>query len=312
MRLVSVLKACAVSACALLPTASFSSNGPAATTHAATEVSAGSIIQDTGVANRLVVGELLRTLTQEIPAAACHLHNQINVEDATDNIVYGVAQIDELLDALIAGDLFWGITTPETRRKTLAEIAALREDWVPVQVAATRLLDDPTDLVAASLVYGAADMLEDRTYKLLTTLDSQYSGAAEILRRDVMFIQLSGRMAAMNQHLALEACLLASNGADPEVIEDFNRTISNYQNSLHALSHGYDAMGILPPQTPGIADKLSEIAGVWTQNRKFLDRVALSEPLSETDRHALYYGLIDERVVILDLLFLYQDHAKVH
>ena len=101
-----------------------------------------SIIQDTGVANRLVVGEVLRSLSQEIPAAACHLHNGINVSDATENLTYGLDQVDELLDALTVGDIFWGIEGPEERRKTLAQLEYLRAEWAPLQAAGRALLEN--------------------------------------------------------------------------------------------------------------------------------------------------------------------------
>jgi hypothetical protein len=70
-------------------------------------------------------------------------------------------------------------------------------------------------------------------------------------------------------------------------------------------------MGMLPPRTPGIADKLAEIGGIWQQNRPLLALVAVGEEISDQQRHDLYYQLVDERVVLLDLVYLYQDHAKV-
>jgi len=271
-----------------------------------------SIIHDTGVANRLVVGEILRVLSQEIPAAACHLHHRVNVDDAADNLTYGVDQVDELLTALTDGDIFWGITTPETRRKTIAEIESLRAQWHPVQEAAQRLMTDPADAGALDLAMGMSHGLLDTTDRLLATLDGQYSGSAEIQRRDVMFIQVSGRMAALNQRIALQSCILAGQGYDAEIAADLTQSAEIYKNSLWALQNGMDALGILPPQTPGIADKMAEIADIWVTNEPVIARLAATETLSATERHDLYFNLIDERVLVLDLLYLYQDHAKVH
>lgn len=269
------------------------------------------IIQDTGIANRLAVGEVLRSLTQEIPAAACHLHNEINVDDATDLLSAGIEQTTELLDALLHGDIFWGIPFAEERRKTIALIEQLRADWVPIQDAGRRLLDAPANEHDAALVSGAADALLDRTYTLLTTLDAQYSSSAEILSRDVMFIQISGRMTALNQGMARKACQLWSGEMDTEIAADLTQSMQDYEGSLKALSDGLPAMGILPPQTPGIADKLAEIGGVWAQNRPLLASVAAGEEISDQQRFDLYFQLIDERVVLLDLVYLYQDHSKV-
>ena len=276
------------------------------------QANATDIIKDTGVANRLAVGEVLRTMTQEIPAAVCHLRNQIDPEDAADLLAVGVEQVDELLDALLLGDVFWGIEQAETRRKTIAEIEALRADWAPIQNASRRVLADYTDQDAAELVFGAADLLMDRTYRLLTMLDAEYSTSAEIQKRDVMFIQISGRMAALQQRSVLDACLLASRGMDPEMVENLTLTMGQYQNSLQALTDGLPAMGILPPQTPGIAAKLEEIRSYWHRNRPVLDMIVAGQDTSDQMRYDLYNRMIDEHVSILDLVYLYQDHSKVH
>lgn len=306
MRTINSLKVWALVALSLAPM------NPAVAEAERVAQGAGSIIQDTGVANRLVAGELLRAHTQEIPAAACHLNQQINVADATENLTYGMAEIDALLTALLQGDIFWGITTPETRRKTIAEIEGLRAAWEPVQDAAKRLLADPSDADAAAYVIGMADPLMDQTARLVATLDGQYSGSAEILRRDVMFIQISGRMAALNQDMALTTCMLTAGGGDAELGAALAQSATLYHNSLDALRNGMDAMGILPPQTPGIAAKLDEIAAQWRDNRTVIAQVSQGSILRADESHDLYFNLIDERVLVLDLLYLYQDHSKVH
>lgn len=306
MKILSLLGAVVLTCASVLPFGDLLAN-PSSTASS----DANNIIQETGVANRLVAGEVLRSLTQEIPAAACHLHYNVNVEDATELLTVGAEQINELLDALLFGDIYWGIEFPETRRKTIAEIEALRADWAPVLDAGRRLLGDPANSQNATAVSDAANMLFDNTYALLTTLDAQYSGSAEILSRDVMFIQVSGRMAALNQGMALKACQLWSGELDAEIAADLQQTMRDYQGSLLALSDGLPAVGIMPPQTPGIADKLAEISEIWRQNHPLLALVAVGEEISDAQRHDLYYQLIDERVLLLDLLYLYQDHAIV-
>ncbi|WP_342069161.1 type IV pili methyl-accepting chemotaxis transducer N-terminal domain-containing protein [Yoonia algicola] len=270
-----------------------------------------SIIQNTGVANRLTVAQVLLSLTQVMPAAACHLHNQVNTDDAIDFLGTSERQVDELLDVLLQGDIFWGVETPETRRKTIAEIEELRAAWTPVQQAARQLLDAPTDQEAAFILTRSGDELRERTYQLVTTLDAEYSSSAEILARDVMFIQLSGRLVTLNQQMALQACLLWSEGMDQTIAEDLKRTIQAYSGSLNALTNGLPQMSILPPQTPGIADKLEEIGKIWMRNEPLLRLVAADEEISEQQRFELYYNLIDEKVVLLDLLYIYQDHSKL-
>ncbi|WP_340425165.1 type IV pili methyl-accepting chemotaxis transducer N-terminal domain-containing protein [Yoonia sp. GPGPB17] len=270
-----------------------------------------SIIQDTGVANRLAVAGVLRSLTQEIPAAACHLYQDVNAEDARDLLSTGVDQTTELLDALLNGDIFWGVIAPETRRKTITEIEQLRSDWAPIHAASRRLLSDPSQQQDANQIVAAAEDLFDTSYALLTTLDAQYSNSAEILSRDVMSINLAGRMTALNQGMALKACQLWSSDLDPVIAANLKQEMQDYEGSLKALSDGYAAMGILPPETPGLVNTLAEIGQIWDLNRQLLALVAAGEEISEQQRFDLYYNLIDERVLLLDLVYLYQDNSKV-
>lgn len=270
-----------------------------------------SIIQDAGIANRLTVGQVLLTHTQGIPAAACHLHNQVNVEVAASLLSEGVARVDELKNALLQGDASWGIETPEVRRKTIAEIAHLQAEWAPVQGAVGKLLADPADQAATRVVLDAAQGLHDLTSNLLTTLDGQYSSLAEISSRDVMYIQIAGRMTALNQQIALRACELWSGGMDATKADDLKRAITGFENSRLALTNGLEQMSIMPPPTPGIADKLAEIGGLWAQNRPLLDMVVADQEISDNQRFDLYDQMIDERDLLLDLVYLYQDHAKI-
>ncbi|KQI73799.1 hypothetical protein AN191_02780 [Loktanella sp. 5RATIMAR09] len=270
-----------------------------------------SIIQNTGVANRLTAAQVLLSLTQAVPAAACHLHNQVNVEDATELLAVGDAQVDEVLNALLDGDVFWGIETPETRRKTIAEIDQLRAAWVPAQQAARLLLETPADKDAALTLTQASDDLRERTYQLATMLDAEYSSSAEIQARDIMLIHLAGRLVTLNQQMALQACLLWSEGMDQTIADELKQAIQSYNGTLGALSSGMPQMSILPPQTPGIAAKLEEIGSIWARNQPVLNLVAVDEEITDQQRFDLYYNLIDEKVVLLDLLYLYQDTSKV-
>ena len=269
------------------------------------------IIQDTGVANRLAVGQVLLSLTQEVPAAACHLHHGVNVTDAEALLQDGIAQVDELTQALVDGDIFWGIETPEERRKTLAEIADLQTEWFPVQDAARRVLEDPSDAEASSALFAAPARLQSLTEALLVTLDGQYSTSAEISSRDVLLIQLAGRMTTLNQQMALQACQLWSGSNANASGADLQQNIAAYQNTLDALSHGLAQLDIQPPKTPGIADKLDEIRDVWYPNQVLLRLVAADEEISDQQRFDLYYDIIDQRVLLLDLVYLYQDHSKI-
>jgi len=285
--------------------------GPAVGQSAKAGVSSD-IIQDTGVANRLVAGEVLRALSFEVPAAACHLHANVGSDDARNSIVADLELANALLNALTQGDVFEGIIGAETRRKTLLQLQELQSAWTGLGNAVQGLLDEPADRTGFEMTRDTAGGLPDLAAQLLTTLDAQYSGSAEILRRDVMFIQVAGRMAALNQQIALEACQLWSGPFDAARAAQLKLTMDQYRNSQLALSAGLPSLNLPPPQAPGIVDKLAEIQSYMADGDPLLQLVAVGEEIDLAQRERLYADLVEAQIAILDLLYLYQDHSKVH
>lgn len=78
-------------------------------------------------------------------------------------------------------------------------------------------------------------------------LDAQYSSAAEIQARDIMFIQRAGRLVTLNQQMALQSCLLWSEEMDQTIADELKQTIQAYSGTLSAPSNGLPQMSTLLP-----------------------------------------------------------------
>lgn len=267
-------------------------------------------LEDTGTANRIVAGDLLRTLSQEIPAAACHLHNGVAIEEATDLLTTSIAKFDSVTLALLNGNEAIGIIGGETRRKTIVELEMLIAEWQTVRDAATTLLANPTDTDAAEIVYDSSKAMYEKTYHLSTELEAEYANPAEILQSDVMLLEISGRMASMTQRMAYEACRIWSGGTTDYFVKDLTETMDVFFASKVALRSGLPALGIQPAPTPEIAAGLDDITADWKVLSGYLNQVIAGEDVSVELREDLYHELAVKLYKVEAVEVLYQNYTK--
>jgi hypothetical protein len=274
------------------------------------EIALMQFVEDTGSANRIIAGDFLRTLSQEIPAAVCHIHNGIDVAEATELLTGSIAHFDAVTQALLNGNDAMGIVGGETRRRTVGELEALSDAWKPVHDAALNVLADAADADATAIVYGSADYMLEKTYHLLSELEGEYANPVELLHSDMMLLEVSGRMAAMTQRMAYEACRVWSHEGSDELIADLGKTIGIYEASMNALSNGMPELGIMPPPTPEIAASLEVVADGWTTIRGYLDTVVSGEEVSVAIREDLYHQLAVKLHKVEEIEVLYQTFSK--
>ncbi|MCK0095797.1 type IV pili methyl-accepting chemotaxis transducer N-terminal domain-containing protein [Yoonia sp. F2084L] len=268
------------------------------------------IITDSGSSNRIVAAALLRTLSQEIPAAACHLHNGVNVEEAKAELSYSVAKFDAVALALLNGNEAMGIIGGETRFRTVAELEALMAEWVPIHDAAIAVLEDPTNRQPVDVIYDATDIMLEKTYHLLSEIEAEYSNPVELLQSDVLLIEVSGRMAAMTQRMAYEACRAWSGEGSEELIAELKKTIGIYEASMDALINGLPSLGVQPAPTAEIAESLTAADEDWSIIRGLLDRVIAADDLSVEERTDLYHRLVVKVHKVEEIEEMYQDYSK--
>lgn len=268
------------------------------------------IPKDTGAANRIVAGGLLRTLSQEIPAAVCHLHNGIDVDEAAALLTDSINKFDTMTLALLNGNAALGIHGGETRRKTIVELENLIADWQPIQDAALAVLARPDDADAAAIVYGSADVMFEKTYHLLSKLEGQYAIPTEVLQSDIMLLEVSGRMAAMTQRMAYETCRVWSGDGTDVVVSDLEATTQILENSMYALRDGLPELGILSAPTAEIAAGLGAVAADWDMIGGYIDQVIAGDVVSVASREDLYHQLAIKLHKVEEIEILYQDYSK--
>ncbi len=267
--------------------------------------------RDSDAANRIVAADLLRSLSQEIPAAVCHLHQGISVAEARGLLQHSVETFDRVANALLHGDESLGVIGSEARPRIVMELEALIKDWAPIRDASLTVLAQPDNAEAAQAIYDSNEVMYDKTYKFLAHLEGQYANGSELLASDMMLLEVVGRMAVTNQRLAYDACQVWSHDADAaHIAEDLLKTMSIYENSLTALSVGMPSMGIEPPPSKVISEKLDEIGDHWKEIHDKLIVVSTGVEISIEDREWLYHELAVKLHAIEELERLYENHAK--
>ena len=267
-------------------------------------------VEDSGAANRIVAGEYLRTISQELPAAVCFLHNDVNVAEATELLSDSIEKFELLSLALLNGNQDLGIVGAEARRKTIVKIENLITNWEPVRDAATAVLATPSDADAVAIVYASTKPMYDMTYQLLVHLEGEYANPAEILQSDVMLIETAGRMAAMTQIMAYDACRVWSGTGSEDLVADLERTMQTFQASMLALRNGLPQLGILAAPTPEIAGALDAISADWDVISGELNLVIAAEDVTVAVMEDLYHRLAEKLYKAEEISVLYQDYSK--
>jgi len=261
---------------------------------------------ETGAAERLDVADMLRTLSQEIPAVACHLHNGMAPDTSRSLLSEAQMQFTANLDALEFGDPQRNIYSAEERRKTLRDVHALREVWGPLTEQLTALAENPADTAALRIIQTENTALFDLSNHLLSELEGEYANPAELTERDVIMLEIAGRQEMLTQKISKEACAVWSGNGNSE---DLAASIRRFEQGLNALLDGFPALGIPPAPTPEIKASLTEIRKGWNNSKAHLDNV-LNNSLEDPDKPVLFDLLNKKTMQFAEVVHLYADHSK--
>ena len=269
-------------------------------------------VPDTGAAVRIRLADRLRTLSQEIPSAACHLHNGVDVGANAYLLDASLTEYASILDALLNGNPDLGVMGGEERGRTSAEIAMIMEEFAPVEVAGRALLADGSDAASAAVLYGAADRMLETTTHLLSELEGEYANPTEILQSDVLLLEISGRQAMATQRLAFEACMIWSGTAEAEDLADMQGYIDRFDISVRALLDGRPELGINPAPTDEIRVALEAVVADWDETASALELILADGSASPEVASFICQNLkkkMDELEAIVDLYTEYSRRA---
>lgn len=252
----------------------------------------------------------LRMLSQRIPAATCHIQRGIAADAAANLLTGATAEFEAILTALEVGDPALNIQQPESRRKTLAAIATLRQLWEPLNVAAQSVIAgtateaDITYILTENLaVLGAAQRLVEELVK-------QYSNPNAVTRASLMLIDISGRQRMLTQKMSKESCMIGTSFETSSTVSDLQTTMRIFEASLEALRFGMDSVGILPPPNATIASGLSGVDADWSSVEPTVVGIIAGEEMDAAAQAAKFNGLNTTMANMNTVVGMYADAAR--
>lgn len=266
--------------------------------------------EDVGAADRIRAADRLRTLSQEISAATCFLHN--DVEPALNHklLADSIAEFDLLLDALANGNEDLHIIGAETNRKTLAEIAAIKAEWQPLHDAAQIIVDDHANTPAMEMIYGQSEHLLETTSHLLSELEAEYSHPTQVLLTDVILIEFSGRQAMLTQKIAFEACLVWSGYGGDAQKQDLKVITERFDLIANALHDGLPAVGISAAPTDEIRVALEEVVVDWEEVLVHLDHMTAGGDVDKYEVEWISQSMTKKMKKMEEIVDMYTDYSR--
>ncbi len=267
-------------------------------------------VEDTGAAIRIEAGDALRTISQEVPAAVCHLHNGVAPELSAKLLREGLDNFDLMVDALLNGNPDFGIIGGEERGKTKRLIEEIQASWAPLRTAGEEILSDPSDESAVEVFYANASDMLDKTYYLLSEMEGQYTNPVELLYSDAMLLEVAGRQSMLSQRLSYLSCLVWSGAADDNYVDLLNTAAGQFKFAMAAMQNGAPDLGIQPPPTEEIATKLGEMASDFDVISGHLVTVMDTGNLEAEAASSLYTILADKMYKMDEIAHLYAVYSK--
>ena len=268
-----------------------------------------SFVEDTGSAERIEAGDLLRVYSQQVAAAACFYYNDVDRDLSVSLLNEARSGFDVHMAALRNGDENLGIIGGEERRKTLVKIDDVQAVWEDMAQAVDALLVASDDTAAVEVIKNLNMVLFEKTDTLLAELEGQYSNPVEIVQADVLTLEIVGRQAMMTQKIAKNVCKVWSGRDTPEVREQLTSALGIYELSLSALINGMPEVGLRPAPTEEIAAGLSDVLSDWTEVRPTVDTI-LAGSTSQEDLAYLFQHMAEEMHKLEEITHQYVVHSK--
>ena len=267
-------------------------------------------VEDTGAAIRIEAGDELRVVSQEVPAAVCHLHNGVASELSAELIIEGVEKFDRMMNALLNGDTELGIIGGEERGRTIRLLVELQTSWDELREAALAVHEDPTNTDAVALVYTMATPMLEETSRMLSDLEAQYANPVELLYADAMLLEVAGRQAMLTQRLSYLACRKWSGSSDANYIEMLKTAAAQYDFAMNAMMNGAPDLGISPPPGQEIADALQAVSADSGLIKQKISSLIGTGVLDADRAEALYVILADKMHKMEKIAHLYALNSR--
>ncbi|MFQ1701416.1 type IV pili methyl-accepting chemotaxis transducer N-terminal domain-containing protein [Loktanella agnita] len=259
-------------------------------------------------AERIVVGDDIRSLSQQIAVAAC-LHDA-NVDANTYGTVMtqSMAEYDALMDALINGNPAVGIDVAEDDRKILAALRGLSLQWDRFNAAVDAKLAGSTEGSGPDFVSRQNLNVMHSSKYLISELISRYSIPPALLQSDAFTLNIATRQRSLAMQIAKEACGVITGNRTLGNQNRLENAMTRFDLSLTALVNGFPAAGVSPAPTPEIRSDLTDIMATWTTAKTQLGTV--SGPGDAATAARIYEQMRDISGQLDNLIPLYVTASK--
>jgi hypothetical protein len=270
----------------------------------------GSLIEDSGAAQRVDAAARLRTLTQRVAAAACRTHHGYDRDDAVEAMDTAGIDFHDAISLLIYGAPELGVMGGETHPRLLRSLQAVEAAWEPILWASVDLGEAPETADALETIRDGTEALLDVTAQVSAAVEADYANPVEMLSADALLIGLAGRQAMQAQRLSALACTLLADPRDAAAAAEATAVVAYLDAGLAALRDGDAALGLPAAPTPEIAQLLDGTIAIWGNLNAALERVRAGEPLDGDARAEMFDALDAVSDAMALLTTLYGEHSK--
>jgi twitching motility protein PilJ len=170
-----------------------------------------------------------------------------------------------LLERLIAGGEFEGISVPASAGAVQPDLEALAKEWEKTSKNASLLLDQEKNLVALN---NAVTQINAKNPQLLE-LTEQVAALKLQTSASSREIVAANQLVMLTQRLAKNAnSLMVGAAVDPDVAFLLGKDTNSFRDTVQALIKGSDVLRVGATTDPETRDKLAELDGAFNQYRE--------------------------------------------
>lgn len=292
-------------------------SGLAFSSHAAVEAPISptpvskNLIKEVGGSERINFSGKLRMLSQRIPAAACNLTASVDPDKTASQLSAAAAEFEKIVQALEHGDETLGVIGPETRRKTLAALSALKETWGGVRTVVDTISSNGASEALNQQLADQNMQLLGAAKLLVSEISGQYSDPAALIQSDAIRIDIAGRQRMLTQKMSKEACYILSGIDVANNRAAIRQTAQLFDVSLTALRFGMPEAGIKASDAPDIVQGLEEVAASWAFLKGKLDALEAGADWDLETRAKVFHAFNTAMANMNKVVGMYSDASKL-
>lgn len=265
-------------------------------------------IGEENVEERIRTSVRIKMRSQSISAAVCHLQAGMNASDLNTPLDQQVAEFEQFVTALTAGDASLNIVRPEGRKKTLQAAGLITDAWGPVKVAAMNIASGSNQASDTDFILDHNAEILEHGHNFTAELVKQYANPVKATFADLLTIVVASRQGMLSQKISKEACMALE--GDATAAQKLGETMMVYENTMFALRDGMPAAGIEAAPTKEITAGLTEAVDLWAEVKPILTKVAAGETITPEEHVAKMKMLDGNMYKMLEVSSLYVDFTK--